>query len=52
MRLFISHREARRRRWRYFGRPYLTVIGVGLLAGLAVGIVWVIAALIHYYVLR
>jgi hypothetical protein len=52
MRLFISHREAARRRWRYFGRPYLTVIGLAALVGLAIGIGWVIAGLVHYYRLR
>lgn len=52
MRLFISHREAARRRWRYFGRPYVTLIGLTALVGLGVGIVWVIAALVYYYLLR
>ena len=52
MRLFISHREAARRRWRYFGRPYLMVVGMALLIGLAIGIAWVIAGLFNYYVLR
>ena len=52
MRLFISHREAARRRWRYFGRPYVMLIGLTALAGLGIGIVWVIAALVYYYLLR
>ena len=52
MRLFISHREAARRRWRYFGGPYLQIVGLAALLGLALGVGWVIAGLVHYYVLR
>ena len=52
MGLFISHREAARRRWQYFGRPYVMVVGLTALIGLGIGIVWVIAGLIYYYVLR
>jgi len=52
MRLFISRREAARRRWRYFGRPYLMLVAVAALVGLGVGIVWVLAGLVHYYLLR
>ena len=52
MRLFISHREAARRRWRYVGRPYLMVVGLAALLGLALGIVWVVAGLVYYYLLR
>jgi hypothetical protein len=52
MKLFPSERELARFQWRYFGRPFLIVVGVGALAGLAVGIVWVIAGLVNYYVLR
>ena len=52
MRLFISHREAARRRWRYFGRPYLTVVALAVLLGFAVGLIWVVAGLVNYYFLR
>jgi hypothetical protein len=52
MKLFPSERELARFHWRYFGRPLLIVVGVGALAGLAIGIVWVIAGLVYYYLLR
>ena len=37
MRLFPSERELARRHWRYFGRPYLTIVGIAALIGLMFG---------------
>ena len=52
MRLFPSERELARRHWRWFGRPYLTLFAVAALIGLILGIVWVIAGLLNFHVLR
>jgi hypothetical protein len=49
LRLFLSEREVARRHWRYFGRPYLTVVGVAALIGLILGAVWVIAGILHFH---
>lgn len=52
MKLFPSERELARRHWRYFGRPYLIVVGIAAVVGLLFGIVWVVAGLLHFHVLR
>jgi hypothetical protein len=52
MRLFPSERELARRHWRWFGRPYLTLFAGAALIGLIVGIIWVIAGLLNFHVLR
>ncbi|MBI4485757.1 MAG: hypothetical protein HY655_07075 [Acidobacteria bacterium] len=52
MRLFPSERELARRHWRWFGRPYVTLFAFAALIGLVVGIVWVIAGLLNFHVLR
>ena len=52
MHLFPSERELARRHWRWFGRPYVTLFGIAALIGLIVGIVWVIAGLLNFHVLR
>ena len=49
MRLFLTHREAARRRWRYFGRPYLVLMGIALLIGLVVGAIWVVAGILQFH---
>jgi ElaB/YqjD/DUF883 family membrane-anchored ribosome-binding protein len=49
MGLFITHRQAAKRHWRYVGRPYLTVIGVAGLVGLLVGLLWVAAGLLRFH---
>lgn len=49
MRLFMTHRQAAQRHWKYFGRPYLTVIGVAALVGLLIGVLWVIAGLLRFH---
>jgi len=49
MPLFISERERARRRWRYFGRPYLVLLCAAALLGLTLGLVWVIAGLLHFH---
>jgi hypothetical protein len=49
MRMFLSERELARRRWRYFGRPYLTVLGTAALIGLLFGVIWVIAGILHFH---
>ena len=49
MRMFITHRQAAKRHWRYVGRPYLTVIGVAALVGLLVGLLWVAAGLLRFH---
>jgi hypothetical protein len=49
MRFFLSERELARRRWRYFGRPYLALLGFAALTGLAIGVVWVIAGILHFH---
>lgn len=45
-------RELERTAGPRFTRAYLKAFGIAALLGLLVGVVWVIAALIHYYVLR
>ena len=45
MRLFPSERELARRHWRYFGRPYLTIVGIAALIGLMLGVIWIIAGI-------
>ena len=52
MRLFPSERELARRHWRWFGRPYVTLFAIAALIGLILGIVWVIAGLLNFHVLR
>jgi hypothetical protein len=52
MRLFPSERELARRHWRWFGRPFVTLLGLAALVGLLIGIVWVIAGLLNFHVLR
>jgi hypothetical protein len=47
MRLFRTHREMARRRWRYFGRPVLILLGIAALLGLLAGAAWVIAGLLN-----
>ena len=49
MRLFLTHREAVRRHWRYVGRPYLTVIGLAALIGLMAGVLWVVAGILKFH---
>jgi len=49
MRLFPSERELARRHWRYFGRPYLTIVGIAALIGRMLGVVWVIAGILHFH---
>jgi len=49
MRLFLSRRERARSRWRYCGRPYLVLLGVAALVGLTLGVIWVIAGLLHFH---
>ena len=49
MRLFLSQRERARSRRRYFGRPYFVPFGVAALVGLALGVIWVIAGLLHFH---
>jgi hypothetical protein len=49
MRLFLSERERARLRWRHFGRPYVRLIAAAALLGLLIGIVWVIAGLLHFH---
>jgi hypothetical protein len=49
MRLFLTYREAARRRWQYFGRPYLTLVGLAMLVGLVVGAIWVVAGILHFH---
>ena len=52
MKLFPSERELARRHWHYFGRPFVTLFGIALLAGLIAGISWVVAGLLNSYFLR
>ena len=52
MRVFPSEREMARQHWRLFGRPFLILLGVAALIGLGIGIVWVIAGLLNFHVLR
>ena len=52
MRLFRTHREMARRRWRYFGRPVLILFGIAAVIGLLAGAVWVIAGLLNMSALR
>jgi hypothetical protein len=49
MRLFLSERDRARLRWRHFGRPYLQIIGLAALIGLVLGVIWVIAGLLHFH---
>lgn len=49
MRLFLSRRERARARWRYFGRPYVVLLGVAALVGLALGVIWVLAGLLQFH---
>ena len=52
MRVFPSEREMARQHWRLFGRPFLKLFGVAALIGLGIGVVWVIAGLLNFHVLR
>jgi hypothetical protein len=52
MRVFPSEREMARQHWRLFGRPFLILFGVAALIGLGIGVVWVIAGLLNFHVLR
>ena len=49
MRLFITHRQAAKRHWSHFGRPYLTAIGLAALLGLLFGLVWVATGLLRFH---
>jgi hypothetical protein len=49
MRLFMTHRRAAQRHWKYFGRPYLTVIGLAALVGCLIGVFWVIVGLLRFH---
>jgi hypothetical protein len=49
MRFLLSERERARLHWRYFGRPYVRLIGMAALVGLALGAIWVIAGLLHFH---
>jgi hypothetical protein len=52
MRLFLSERDRARLRWRRFGRPYLLLVGVAALVGMALGLIWIVAGLLHFHPIR
>jgi len=49
LRLFLSEREVARRHWQHFGRPYVTLVGIATMIGLILGVVWVIAGILHFH---
>jgi hypothetical protein len=49
MRLFLSERDLSRRQWRHFGRPLVTLVGVAALIGLVIGVLWVVAGILHFH---
>lgn len=49
MPLFPSRRELRRRHWQYFGRPFAVAILTAMGIGLLIGVVWVIAGILHFH---
>ena len=49
MRLFITHRQAAKRHWRFVGRPYLMMLGVAAMVGLLIGLLWVAVGLLRFH---